>query len=160
MGQKIVTLFLRINRFIFLSIALFFCIGMKQNTLSIDIRKPVSVVFAFTIDPNNTPKWIPSILKEQASDTPVKVGTLFSQVVSDSAGGTRSNLLVVTALIENKRLDFHQTNSAYTCSYRFEKIPAGTRLTYFEENGVNGKLESPLKPENLEKLKQLIEKGD
>ena len=49
---------------------------MKENRISIIINKPVQEVFTFTIDPNNTPKWIDGIKEEQISEQPVKIGTI------------------------------------------------------------------------------------
>ena len=62
---------------------------MKKNTLIIEIKKPVDVVFDFTINPKNTPKWIPSVLEEKTSERTVKVGTVYYQK-NDDGKKTRS----------------------------------------------------------------------
>ena len=130
---------------------------MKKNILTIDIKKPVDVVFEFTIKPGNTPKWIPSVLEEKTSEPIVKVGTIYYLRVDEGTQTPKQIALVVTDFIRNKRLDFHLVNGEYTCSYRYEKITGGTRLTYSEENGVDSNIESPMTMENLRDLKELIE---
>ncbi|MFH0949173.1 MAG: hypothetical protein V1802_01670 [Candidatus Aenigmatarchaeota archaeon] len=145
---------------------------IEKNTLTIEIKSPVDVVFEYTINPDNTPKWIPSIIEEKTSEKPVKVGTIYSQKVRSGSKVTKSKL-VVTGFMKNRRLDFHQVNGSYSCSYLYKPIeygirihscsglyePAqcGTRIIYSEENGVGGKLESPMKMETVETLKRLIE---
>ena len=131
---------------------------MKKNTLSIEINKPVEVVFKATINPQNTPKWIPSILEEKTFEPNVKIGTIFSQKVKNGNNKPIETALVITGFIENKQLDFHLVNGNYTCTYRYEPTKNGTKLTYSEENGVEGKLDSLMTKENLQMLKKLIEK--
>lgn len=132
---------------------------MKKNTLTVEIEKPIDIVFDFTVNPNNTPRWVPSVLEEKATDTKVKVGTVYNQIVKGSSGETKKSALVVTGFIKNKMLDFHLVNGQYTCSYRYEEIPTGTRMIYSEENGIDGEIESPMTIENLQALKKLIEEA-
>ncbi len=132
---------------------------MKKNVLSIDINKPVDFIFQFTVNPANTPKWVPSVIEEKTSEPDVKVGTIYYQKVDAGKGQPKRTSLVVTGFVRNKQLDFHLMNSEYTCSYRYEKTPTGTRLTYSEEKGVDGEIESPMTMENLIALKKLIEKN-
>ncbi|MFH0955581.1 MAG: hypothetical protein V1777_05740 [Candidatus Micrarchaeota archaeon] len=131
---------------------------MKKNVLTVEIKRPVEAVFQFCINPANTPKWISSILEEKTDKPHVGLGTIYSQKVVDSAGKIKKTSLVITGFFLNKQLDFHLANSQYTCSYRFDRTPAGTRLTYSEENGIDNEIEAPLKQENLRVLKRLIEK--
>ena len=126
-------------------------LNMDKNTISIEINKPINLVFEYTTNPINTPKWIPSILKEKAEGK-IGIGTIYSQKTT-----TGQNALVITGFIKNKQLDFHEVNSLYTCSYRYKKSAKGTILTYSEENGVGGKIKDPMKTKNLQLLKKLIE---
>ena len=130
---------------------------MKKNKLVIEINKPVDVVFRFTVDPANTHKWFPFVLEEHTSEPVVKVGTIYTQKVKNENMQISENVVVVTGFVENTQLDFHSVNGTYTCCYRYESIPQGTRLTYSEENGVDGELEAPCTPQVLKKLKELIE---
>lgn len=131
---------------------------MKKNTLIIEIKCPIGEVFQFTLNPTNTPKWIKSVIEEKTSDKLVKVGTIYSQKTLSSANQISETAFVITGFIENKQLDFHLVNGKYTCSYIYENIHEGTRLTYSEEAGVDGNLEDPLNISALETLKQLLEK--
>jgi putative hydrolase of HD superfamily len=134
--------------------------GMEKNVLAIDILKPVDFVFRFTLDPANTPKWIPSVLEEKTSEPDVKAGTLYFQKVKTGKKGTEQAVLVVTGFIENEMVIFHLLNGRYSCSYRYEPISSGgTRRAYSEENGVGGKIESPMGIGNLQMLKRLIEES-
>ena len=129
---------------------------MKKNVLAIEICRPVGVVFEYTKNPANTLKWIPSIIEEKTSEKPVGIGTIYRQKVK-AGSKTKKSALVITGFIKNKRLDFHEVNGNYSCSYEYAPSRRGTKLAYSEENGVEGKLDSPMKMENLRKLKRLIE---
>ncbi len=124
--------------------------------LAIEIGAPVEAVFRFCLNPANTSKWIPSVLEERVSETPVKIGTVFYQRVLGKDSVPKKNAIIVIGLIENKQLDFHAVNGTYACYYRFESIPSGTRLTYTEEAGMEEEL-APLPESCLRTLKRLIE---
>ncbi|MBI4043938.1 MAG: SRPBCC family protein [Candidatus Diapherotrites archaeon] len=131
---------------------------MKKNVLSIEIKAPVEAVFEFTRNPNNSPKWVPNILEEKIDTPSTEIGTIYRQKIKEG-GKVRDSAIVVTGYVENERLDFHAVNGAYSCSYMYQKTPSGTRLTYSEENGVDGEIDGPFSMAILEKLKQLIEEG-
>ncbi len=79
---------------------------MKENTLNITIIRPVSEVFAFTINPNKTPLWISSIVKEEA-EQPVGTGTKFRNI---NRQGEWSEY-VVSAFELNKLFELSALNS-------------------------------------------------
>ena len=135
-----------------------FIFFMKSNELKIEINAPVETVFAFCINPQNTPKWVKSIMEEKTSTPKVEVGTVFEQKVLDSGFGLKNAALVVTGFIPNRQLDFHKVNASYVCTYFFEKTGAGTRLTYRAEAGFGKEPDLPLGQDALNKLKSLIEK--
>jgi hypothetical protein len=53
---------------------------MKENKLRVRINKPASFVFDFTTDPANTPRWIDSVVSEEVNETPIKIGTRYTNV--------------------------------------------------------------------------------
>jgi hypothetical protein len=126
---------------------------MKRNVLSIDIKAPTSIVFEFTRNPSNTAKWVPGILEETLNTSTTNVGSIYRQKWKDG----KETAMVITGCVPNKQLDFHSVNGTYTCMYKYEEIPEGTRLTYSEENGVDREIDGPFTRSILEKLKQLIE---
>jgi hypothetical protein len=127
---------------------------MKANRLVIVIECPVAVVFDFTIDPNNTPLWIDSVVREETNERNVRIGTRYRNV--DMAGVWTAYEVVAfrkDALFELKALD-----STYSVRYCYESVSGGrTRLTYYEWVD-HGEIKSPFDMRPLEKLKRVLER--
>lgn len=132
---------------------------MNKNAVTIEIARPVEVVFEFTVDPTNTPKWIESIVVERRSDKVVAVGTTYANV---SKGKSRETIYEVIAYEPNRLFQLRRVGSDYVCTYIFEAINQGyaTKLTYTEEVGSDQKLVDPLGAETFENLKAILESGD
>ncbi len=130
---------------------------MQTNTLSVEIFKPVGVVFEATVNPQNTAKWVPFILEEVASEYPPKIGTVYSQRVKEADAGESRSSIVLIGLIPNQFLGFHSTNGKYACYYYYNQTPAGTLLTYSEDAGEGETLVAPFTAEIMQTLKKLIE---
>lgn len=56
---------------------------MNEVKQTIAIEKPAQKVFAFTINPDNTPKWVDVVVEEQTNETPTKLGTIYKNKDTD-----------------------------------------------------------------------------
>lgn len=126
---------------------------MKDNKLVIRINKPISDVFAFTITPPNTTLWIKSIVKEETSEWPIRVGTVYK--LTDRNG--RPSEVTVTSFKKNKLVEWISQDGNYHCRYTYRLLSKQTtELEYYE--WVNtGELDEPFTQETLGKLKLVLE---
>lgn len=127
---------------------------MKNNKLTIQINKPVSVVFKFTITPPNSTLWIPGVIVEETNELPIKIGTTYSL---KNERGEWSRVTVV-AIIENELVEWVSEDENYHCRYRFKKFNNNSmKFEYFE--WVNkGEITDPFTVRILTKLKEILEK--
>lgn len=127
---------------------------MKENKLTIKIKKPLYRVFELTINPDFTPEWI-DIVEEEKAEYPIKVGTTYS-----NKGKTGDwNEYVVSDFVENKVFELKSLNSPYVVRYTYERISDDeTELTYHEWMN-EGELTEPFEMKHLEKLKEILEKS-
>jgi len=127
---------------------------MKENKISIGINRPVSEVFEFTINPNNTHLWIDSIVREETNESPIKLGTEYKNL---NKKGEWARYKVVQFKL-NDIFEMKQENSPYSVRYTYEPISdTETKLTYHEWVE-EGELDGPFTIDVLEKLKKMIEK--
>jgi len=126
---------------------------VKSNRLTVQIIKPVSEVFAFTINPQNTPKWVDTIVLEQTNEWPIKIG---SQYRNKTKSGKWS-LYDVVGLEENKLFELVARDGNYHVRYTFLPINSyKTEMDYFEWVE-EGEIETPFTNEILTKLRMAIE---
>lgn len=125
---------------------------MKEEKLIIQIRHSPKDIIAFCLDPKNTPKWIDSIVVEQTSEWPPKVGTIYR---NQNTNGVWSEHKVIA--LQDDMFEFMSTTSTYHVRYTFRSINSNTiELEYFEWME-EGELEQPFTPDILQKLKSVLE---
>lgn len=126
---------------------------MKDNKLTIRINKPVSDIFAFVINPRNTPLWIDGIVKEETDFWPVKKGTKYR---SQNQEGKWLEY-VMAEFRENEMFVMVKDDNNYHVRYIFRPINKNsTEIEYFEWVD-SGELDDSFTQEILEKLKRVLE---
>lgn len=131
---------------------------MKDLKLTIEINKPVEELFAFTINPENTPKYVESIVTEETNEWPVKLGTIYR---NQRKNGEWSEY-EMTAFEPNKMFVLSQKNDGFHVGYTFTPAnnDTATKLEYRIWKN-EGKLPESLTKDVLQgildKLKQVVE---
>ncbi len=127
---------------------------MNKNKLTIIIKKPIKDVFEFTINPDNTHKWINDVAKEETDEWPIKIGTIYRNRGKDDKEWSEYK---VVKLETNKLFTLRKSGLNYYVEYTYHSMDEmTTELTYFE--WVNdGDIEDPFKQDVLNKLKIIIE---
>ena len=126
---------------------------MKDLKLTVKINKPAKEVFEFTTNPNNTPLWIDSIVKETADrDTP-HIGTIYRNYNSEE----KMNEYRVTRFEPYLIFQLDATHQDYKMRYTYTSISSTeTELEYYEWSE-SGQLHSTFMQEILDKLKTVLE---
>lgn len=125
---------------------------MKDLRLKITINKPAKVVFDFTLNPKNTPKWVDAIVFEQTNEWPPKAGTVYRN--QDTDGEWRE--IKLTALEPDKVFVMSESDGFHI---RYTFTPLTTNSTELECYlwMDSGELKHTFNIEALEKLKQVVE---
>lgn len=131
-----------------------------ENTIEIEIDSPVEKVFGFTTDPDNTPKWIPSVVKEWISNQNVQIGTLYYQVAIED----EQQVNVIYRVIEfeaNKIFRLQRVGSSYVCCYAYTSTRCGksTKLVYSEQVETGDEMGSFIDIQPFVMLKRLLEEN-
>lgn len=126
---------------------------MKENKISIIIDKPISEVFDFTINPQNTHLWIPFILEEVADKYPPEINTQYKNRGIDN----NWNKYKVVDFKKDKVFILSDLLGNYFVKYTYRKLNGHkTEMEYFEWMN-DGDLSNPFTVNILEKLKKVME---
>jgi hypothetical protein len=120
----------------------------NKNVLTILIHRPVADVFAYTINPSNTSKWVEGVSEETIDTNIVDMGTKFKNDLGE---------LKVTDIAKDKVFELSDTAGSYVVRYEYEPTDIGTSLTYSEWMEDGSDLCTPMKLNSLEKLKECLE---
>jgi hypothetical protein len=126
---------------------------MKDNKLSININRSAAEVFDFTVTPPNSTLWIPSIIAEETTELPIRLGTVYT-LTEDS--GDQFNV-TVSSLEQDKIVEWVSTDNNYHCRYTYTLLDDNTTQLDYYEWVDTGEVESPMQPDALRLLKQTLE---
>lgn len=126
---------------------------MKKNILTIEIHKPLHEVFLFCITPPNSTKWIPSVIKEETNEWPIKIGTIYK--LTDDMG-TISNV-TVTGIKNDEYIEWTSEDQNYHCKYNLHGIDKETTELKYCEWVDQGDIKEPFTREVLTRLKSTLE---
>jgi hypothetical protein len=127
---------------------------MKTNTLKIIIHRSVRDVFSYYINPKNTPLWWIDMIKEETSEWPIQVGTVYKDL--DKKGNWSS--CTVEALKENELFQLISSDTNYHVRYTHNKMNENTTELIYYEWVDKGDIEKPFTIDILQRLKQNLEK--
>lgn len=127
---------------------------MKENLLSIKINTSIEKVFSFTINPENTHKWIDWIKKEYIEWNRVEIWTIYKNYWKDKI----INSYILHNIINNELFHLKSLDSNYEVIYFYNKISENeTLLNYYEFNSDWTDLVNPFNISTLQKLKNILE---
>ena len=128
---------------------------MKDKRLTIVINKSVGEVFDFTVNPENTAKWIDGIVTEETNETPPKLGTIYR----NKGKSGNWNEYEMTGFEKDKMFELSRINGNYHVRYTF--TPTSNNYCEFEyyEWVDEGELDDTFSQDVLEKLKSIMEQS-
>lgn len=127
---------------------------MKRNKLKIVINRTAIDVFRFYINPKNTPLWLDSIVQEETSDWPIKVGTVYRNQNKDG----RQMEYIVTGLIWDKMFELASKDGNYHVRYSHKTINSFSCELTYEEWMDKNEIQEPFTIKTLRRLKSVLEK--
>jgi len=99
---------------------------MKEFVQTIKINKPVNKVFEFAINPENTPKWVEAVVKEETNERPTKLGTIYR---NQDADGNWAEF-EITDFEEGKMFEMTKRDDNHHVKYTFMPEGDATLLEY------------------------------
>jgi hypothetical protein len=129
---------------------------MQEVALTIEVNKPVGELFAFAINPANTPKWIRAIAVEETNEWPIQLGTVYR----NHGEANEWTEYTVTALKENELFELKKKGDSYRVRYAFTPLSSASSKLEYTEMVEGGQIEQPFTQGALDKLKQVIESSE
>lgn len=127
---------------------------MKNNKIIVQINRPVNEVFAYTITPMNTRKWVGSIIVEKTSEWPIRIGSTYTNKNKQTGEWSK---YTVTDFEEFKIFELASRDKNYHVRYTYKPIKENvTELEYYEWVD-EGELEEPFTQETLDRLKKILD---
>lgn len=130
---------------------------MKRNIIIREINCSIQKVFDFTVNPNNTPLWINTVIEEKTDSKTINLGTRYYQLVKLPKGKIEKSCAVITGFVENEFIEFSYIGTTYKCSYSYVSTEKGTILTYYEEAMKDEDLENFMTESSMDYLKALLD---
>lgn len=132
---------------------------MKDVKLTITINRSAHDIFNFVLNPENTPKWIDGVVKEQVNEIPTRRGTIYKNQGKD--GNWRE--LEITDYEPGTMFAMSEKDSNIHVKYTFKPLnDKQCELEYYVWVE-SGDLGEPFTQNNLQnilrKLKSIIEAG-
>lgn len=128
---------------------------MKSNTIIIVINKSPKEIFDFTLNPDNTPKWIDSIIKEEIDIQPPKLESVYKNVNKQGIWSEYH----ITEFTYSIMFTMTSKDGNYHVRYTFTPISSQTTSLEYYEWVNKGDLPEPFTADILKKLKQVIEEN-
>lgn len=126
---------------------------MQQLKLTIQIKKSPQQVFAFVLDPRNTPKWIEFITFEETNEWPPRLGTIYRNKNTDG----RWSELEMTAFEPDRMFVLTQRAAGYHVRYTLTKLDKDRTELEYTEWVDNGSIAKSFTQSILQKLKEILE---
>lgn len=123
---------------------------MKENKLVVTIEASLEKVFYYTTNPKFTHLWLDCVEKEESTEFPPQVGTIYR----NHGGDNIWNEYEVSSFEENKVFELKRKDSDYMVRYTYVEKEDATEMTYFEWGS---ELSEPFPQEYMEDLKAFIE---
>ena len=113
---------------------------MVPITVSVTIDRPVDIVFAFTVDQCQLPKWQTGMLDSQIISDGVTGTGLQYRYTFETYGRKFETTGVITDFVPNRRYAFETTSGMIPISgeYAFETVRGRTRVTFSGELRTGG----------------------